>query len=171
MDNEKIQNLINECKQIEEDSLYTAEVHYIIGHKQKVKAFWFKFIPVLITLGTSLALLSGAPNWVTWITFFSALITITNILLEPEKESKNHFIAAQNFTILKHEARSLYETFKDFMDEKDFYYEVRRIRDKYNLCAKLTPPTDDENAWEKARQNIKKGYHIPDFKQRSNKET
>jgi hypothetical protein len=170
MDNERIQNLIDKCKQIEEDSLYTAEVHYIIGHKQKVKAFWFKFIPGLITLGTSFALLVGVPNWVTWITFFSAFITIANILLEPEKESKNHFIAAQNFTTLKHEARSLYEAFKDFIDEKDFYHEVRKLRDKYNLYARLTPPTDDEDAWEKARQNIKKGYHIPDFKQTSDKE-
>jgi hypothetical protein len=170
MNNEKIQNLINECKQIEEDSLYTAEVHYIIGHKQKVKAFWFKFIPVLITLGTSFALLVGAaPNWVAWITFFSALITVINILLEPEKESKNHFIAAQNFTTLKHEARSLYEAFKDFMDEKDFYHEVRKLRDKYNLYARLTPPTDDEDAWGKARERIKKGYHIADFRQKENK--
>jgi hypothetical protein len=170
MDNEKIQNLINECKQIEEDSLYTAEVHYIIGHKQKVRASWLKFIPALITIGTCFALLIGAPNWVTWITLFSALSAVINILLEPEKEAKNHFTAAQNFTILKHEARSLYETFIDFMDEKDFYHEVRKIRDKYNLYVSLTPPTDDEKAWEKARQNIKKGYHIPDFKQKGSNE-
>ncbi len=168
MDN-KIQNLINECKQIEEDSLYTAEVHYIIGHKQKVKAFWFKFIPLLITLGTSFALLVGAPNWVTWITFFTALITINNILSEPEKESKNHFIAAQNFTTLKHEARSLYEAFKDFMDEKDFYHEVRKLRDKYNLYARLTPPTDDEDAWKQARERIREGYHRADFRKKENK--
>ena len=166
MNTERVQNLINECKQIEEDSLYTAEVHYIIGHKQKVKAFWFKFIPALITISSSFGLLIGAPNWVAWITFFSALITITNILLKPEEEATNHFTAAKNFTALKHEARSLYEAFKDFIDENTFYHEVKRLREKYNIYATSTPPADDEKAWEKARENIEKGYHIADFRQK-----
>jgi len=164
MEEQKIQNLINECKQIEEDSLYTAEVHYVIGHKQKVRAFWFKLIPALITVLSSLALLMGAPNWITWITLVSALITITNILLKPEEEATNHFTAAKNFTALKHEARSLYEAFKDFIDENTFYHEVKRLREKYNIYVKSTPPTDDEKSWEKARENIKKGYHVADFR-------
>lgn len=165
MNEQKIQNLINECKQIEEDSLYTAEVHYIIGSKLKRKSFWFKFIPALITVISVLFILIGAPDWIAWITLFGSVITIANMLLEPEKESKNHFSAAQNFTVLKHEARSLYESFKDFIDEKDLYHEVRRLRDKYNLYVQVTPPTDDEKAWEKARKNIKSGYHLADFRQ------
>lgn len=161
----KEQNLIRECKQMEEDSLYTAEVHYIIGHKLRVNSFWLKFIPAFITAITALFLLVGAPDWLEWITLFSGLITIINILLEPEKESRNHFSAAQNFTVLKHEARSLYETFKDFIDEKEFYHEVKRLREKYNLFARLTPPTDDEKAWKKARKNIKEGRHKANFRE------
>lgn len=165
MNDPRLQNLINECKQIEEDSLYTAETHYIIGHKLSVKTFWFKFIPALITIVSAFSLLIGAADWVSWITLFSGLITIINILLEPEKESKSHFSAAQNFTVLKHEARSLYETFKDFIDKKDFYHEVKRLREKYNLFSRLTPPTDDEKAWKQARKNIKEGRHKADFKE------
>jgi len=165
MDAQKEQNLTKECKQIEEDSMYTAEVHYLIGHKLKKKAFWLKFVPASITILAAFALLIGAPDFVAWITLFGALITITNILLEPEKESRNHFSAAQNFTVLKHEARSLYETFKDFLDERDLYREVRRLRDRYNLFAKVTPPTDDEKAWNQARENIKKGRHKADFRE------
>ncbi|MDD5639109.1 MAG: SLATT domain-containing protein [Candidatus Pacebacteria bacterium] len=164
MEKKKNQNLINECKQVEEDSLYTAEIHYIIGHKLSLKAFLFKFIPALITVISVSSLLIGAPNWVNLITLFSGLITIINILLEPEKESKNHFSAAQNFTVLKHEARSLHETFKNFIDNKDFYHEVRRLRDKYNILVKMTPPTDDEKAWKIARENIKSGRHGADFR-------
>ena len=170
MDNEKIQNLIRECKQIEEDSLYNAEVHYLIGHKLKGKAISFKFIPALIAVISAFLLLGGAPNWLNWITLFGALVTIISLLLEPEKEANNHFLAAQNFTVLKHEARSLYETFKDFIEEKDFYYEEKRLREKYNLFAKLTPPTDDEKVWNQARENIKGGRHKADFRERKYKE-
>jgi len=165
MDAQKEQNLIRECKQIEEDSMYTAEVHYIIGHKQKMKAFWFKIIPAVITVISAFSLLIGAPSYVTWITLFGALITVVSILLEPEKESRNHFSAAQNFTVLKHEARSLHEAFKDFLDEKDLYRNVRMLRDRYNLFAKVTPPTDNEKAWNQARENIKKGRHRADFRE------
>jgi hypothetical protein len=103
--------------------------------------------------------------YITWITLFGALITIISILLEPEKESRSHFLAAQDFTVLKHEARSLHETFKDFLDERDLYREVRRLRDRYNLFAKVTPPTDDEKAWNQARENIKAGRHKADFRE------
>lgn len=167
MDNTKIQNLINECKQIEEDSIYTAEAHYLISRKLKKKAFRYKFIPASITVGAASALLIGAPNWVSWITLLGGLTTIINILMEPERESKNHLLAAQNFTCLKHEARSLYEAFKDFLDEKDFYHEVRRLREKYNLFVKMTPSTDDEEAWNQARENIKSGRHKADFRERT----
>lgn len=164
MNDQKLQNLINECKQIEDDSLYTAEVHYIIGHKLKGKAIRFKFIPALIAVIAAFFLLVGAPRWVSWITLVGVLVNIISLLLEPEKEANNHFSAAQNFTVLKHEARSLYEVFKDFIDEKGFYHEVKMLREKYNLFAKLTPPTDDEKAWNQARENIKSGRHKADFR-------
>ena len=165
MENSKEKNLIKECKQIEEDSLYTAEVHHIIYHRLIVKAFWFKLIPPLITVLSALSLLIGAPNWVSWITMFSGLITITSVFLEPEKKAKEHLFAARNFTVLKHEARSLHETFKDFLDTKSFFQEVKRLREKYNLLVTTTPPTDDEKAWEKARQRIKSGVHKADFRE------
>jgi hypothetical protein len=139
-------------------------VHYIIGHKLKGKAIRFKFIPALIAVIAAFLLLVGAPSWLSWITLVGTLVTIISLLLEPEKEANNHFSAAQNFTALKHEARSLYEVFKDFIDEKDFYHEVKMLREKYNLFAKLTPPTDDEKAWNQARENIKSARHKADFR-------
>lgn len=165
MEEAKIKSLITECKQIEEDSLYTAEVHYLISHKLGVRAFWFKLTPALITTLSAFSLLVGAPNWVSWITMFSGITTIVNTFLEPEKKAKDHLFAAKNFTVLKHEARSLYETFKEFIDIGTFYQEVKRLREKYNLLVTMTPPTDDEKAWEKARQRIKSGVHKADFRE------
>lgn len=165
MKDKKNKNLIKECQQIEEDSLYTAEVHYIIGDKMEQEASRLKLTPPAITILSASALLLGVPNWVTWITLFSALVTITNLLLEPDRKSKSHFEAAKNFTALRHETRSLYETFKDFLSTDQFYAEVKRLREKYNLFAQLTPPTNDKEAWEEARENIKKGIHKADFRE------
>jgi len=164
MDNTKIESLITECKRIQEDSTYTAEVHHIIAHKLSKKAYWYKLIPVSITVLSAFALLFGAPNWVSWITLLSGTITILNVFIEPEKKSRDHLFAAKNFTSLKHEARSLHESFKGFMSESEFYYSVKLLRDKYNLVVQCTPLTDDEKAWEKARERIKKGVHESDFK-------
>ena len=49
--------------------------------------------------------------------------------------------------------------------EKDFYYEVKRMREKYNWLVQTTPPTD-EKSFEKARERIKKGIHKPNFKEK-----
>jgi len=162
--NQKIENLVNECRRIEEDSTYTAEAHYLFAASLSKKFFWFKFIPVIITGVSALALLLGSPNWVSWITLISSIIAITNIILEPESKAREHEFAAKSFTVLKHDARSLYESFKDFIDEKNFYYEVKRMREKYNWLVQTTPPTD-EKSFEKARENIKKGIHKPNFKE------
>jgi len=164
---QKIENLVNECRRIEEDSTYTAEAHYLFAASLSKKSFWFKFIPVIITGISALALLLGSPNWVSWITLISSIIAITNIILEPENKARQHEFAAKSFTVLKHDARSLYESFKDFMDEKDFYYEVKRIREKYNWLVQTTPPTD-EKSFEKARKRIRKGIHKPNFKKGHN---
>ena len=161
--NEKMKNLINECKRIEEDSMYNAETHYLIAAKLTKQAFWFKFIPVTITGISALALLLGSPPWVSWFTLTFSIISIANIFLEPERKAREHEFAAKSFTALKHDARSLYESFKDFIDEEDFYYEVKRIREKYNWLVQTTPSTD-EKSFEKARERIKKGFHKPDFK-------
>jgi len=163
--NKELHNLINECKHIEEDSMYTAEVHYLISSKLFKKAFWFKFIPVIITVLSALALLLGSPKWVSWITLISAIIAMANMLLESESKAREHEFAAKNYTVLKHEARSLYESFKDFINENEFYHEVKRMREKYNWLVQTTPPTNDEKCWEKARERIKEGVHKPDFKE------
>ncbi len=166
----KVQNLIDECKRIEEDSTYTAEVHHLIVHKLSKRAFWYKLIPAGVTVLSALVLLFGAPIWTSWITLLSGLITIINILMEPEKKAKEHLFAAKNFTVLKHEARSLYETFRNFIGENDFYHETKRLREKYNWLVQITPSTDDKKCWEEARKRIKEGVHKPDFKTNKNKE-
>ncbi len=164
MNSPKREGLITECKQIQEDSTYTAEIHHIIAHKLSSKAFWCKLIPATITILSVLALIIGFPHWLAWITLLSAAVTMLNVFMESERTAREHVFAAKNFTVLKHEARSLHETYKDFIDENKFYQSVKRLREKYNMLVQFTPPTDDDKAWEKARQRIKMGVHEADFR-------
>lgn len=164
MGNAKVDSLITECKQIQEDSTYTAETHHIIAHKLSRRALRYKLIPASITVLSAFALLLGSPNWVSWITLLSGIVIMLNVFIEPEKKAKEYLFAAKNFTALKHEARSLHESFKDFMNENEFYHNVKRLREKYDLLVQFTHPTDDEEAWEKARERIKKGVHKADFR-------
>jgi hypothetical protein len=92
--NNKLEPLITECKQIEEDSRYNAEVHYTIESMLSRKAFWYRIIPASITVAGAFLTLVGLPNWVTWVTLISGIVTIANILLEPAKKQKIIFLLA-----------------------------------------------------------------------------
>ncbi len=164
MNDTKIECLITECKQIEEDSTYTAEVHYNIYRKKSLKAKWLNSVSPVITLISGIILIIGVANWVAWITIFSALMTGLNIILDPEKEAREHIFAAKNYTCLKHNARSLYECYKDFLNEDEFYNDVKRLREQYNLLVQYTPATGDKKAWEEPNKRIKAGVHKADFR-------
>jgi len=156
--------LVNECKQIQEDSTYTAEAHHLIAAGLSVKAFRCKFYPALFALASALALILGVKDWVAWITVISGTVVLYNVFVEPEKKAQQHVFAAKQFTVLKHEARSLHESFKEFMAEMEFYHGVRVIREKYNLLVQFSPPTDDKRVWDEARRKIKAGIHKPSYR-------
>ncbi|MDP8230044.1 MAG: SLATT domain-containing protein [Candidatus Gorgyraea atricola] len=164
--NEKTEPLINECKQIEADSMYTAETHHIIAGKASSKSFYFRLIPAIITVAGAYCLLQGANNWVAWITLLAGILTIFNVFAEFDYKAREHLFAAKKFTVLKHNSRVLYESFRHFIEEKEFYHEVRLLRDRYNMLVESTPATDDEEAFNKARDRIKKGVHKADFRKK-----
>lgn len=162
MDN--INSLITECKKIEEDCLYTAEVHYMISSKFKKQAFWNQFIPIFITILSIIALLNGYPDWLKWITLLSSIVTMINLLNEPDKKSKEHLFAGKFFTVLKHEARTAHECYKDYSTVEEFLFETKKMRDRYNTLVYFTPMTDNEKAWKKAQERIKSGVHQSNVK-------
>jgi hypothetical protein len=161
-----VKKLINECQRIEEDSLYTGEAHHIIGNDLMNQTWWLKIIPASITVLSAFAVLGNYHKDIfQWFTLITGFLTMYNVITEPERKSQQHISAGKNFVVLKHEARSLRESFKDFMDTKEFYHAVRRLREKYNLLVQYIPPTN-EKAFEKARKRIKKGIHYPDYKEK-----
>lgn len=156
--------LIKECMQIEDDSLYTAETHYIIAGKAARTGFWMKLIPAIAAAGSGTAVLSGAPDWVAWFAVISGVAFALQSILNPDKKHDEHSQAGKFYTALKHESRAMYKTFYKEMDHDSFSMMVRILRERYNMIAKLTPQTTIK-AFEEGRKRIKAGRHIPDFEE------
>ena len=161
---EDSEHLITECRQIEGDCEYTAETHYGIAADADKVSFWVKFLPAAAAAAIGVALLSGAPDWVAWFSVISGVAFAVQSILNPDKKREEHSQAGKFYTSLKHESRSLYQTFYKEMDRNSFSIMVRLLRERYNMIAKLTPQTTVKN-FEKSRLRIKAGRHKPDFEE------
>lgn len=164
-ENDNSDNLIDECKQIEDDCLYTAETHYIIANDAGKVNFWVKLIPAIAAAVSGVVLLSGAPNWIAWFSVIAGVAFALQSIMNPDKKMEEHSQAGKAYTILKHESRALYRTFYKEMDRGSFLTDVKILRERYNMIAKMTPQTTTK-AFEKSKQRIKAGRHIPDFKEK-----
>ena len=165
----EIETLVTECRQIQDDSTYTAETHHIIGCALSKRAFGMKLIPALITVAAAFILLmgwsggAGKPNWAAWVTLVSGVVTTLSVIMEPEKLARTHLFAAKAFTVLKHDARVAHESFRHFMSETEFFNNVKLLRERYNLLVQSSPATDTK-AFEEACRRIKAGVHEADFR-------
>ena len=159
-----INHLIDECRQIEDDCLYTAEAHYIIADVAGKVSFWVKLIPAFAAAASGAALLSGLPNWIAWFSVIAGVAFALQSIMNPDKKKDEHSQAGKSYTALKHESRSLYQTFYKEMDRASFSTTVKILRERYNMIAKMTPQTTVK-AFEEGRKRIKAGRHTPDFKE------
>jgi hypothetical protein len=157
-------NLISECRRIEEDCLYTAETHYILAAGAGRVSFWVKLIPAVAAAISGIALLSGAPNWVAWFSVIAGVAFALQSIMNPDRKNEEYSQAAKSYTALKHESRSLYQTSHKEMDRNSFSIMVRILRERYNMLAKMTPQTTVK-AFEKGRKRIKAGRHTPGFEE------
>ncbi len=163
------ETLVTECKQIQDDSTYTAEAHHIMGCVLSRRALWMKLIPALITVASAFVLLmgwsggEGKLNWAAWVTLVSGVVTTLSVIMEPEKLARSHLFAAKAFTVLKHDARVAHESFRHFMSETEFFNSVKLLRERYNLLVQSSPATGTK-AFEEASRRIKAGAHEADFR-------
>jgi len=164
--NDDRKKLIEECKRIEEDSLYTAETHFLIAQKLTRKNMIIKYIPIVVSFVSQVVLVYAIINKLDLIyqllslliSVGSTAVSFFNLLNDTDKKIKEHESAGKMFTALKHEARGLYQTFEPFLDEQAFLREVYALREKYNLLVKSTPITDNKS-YEEARCRIRSENH------------
>ncbi len=162
MAEQKDEHLIKECMRIEDDSLYTAEAHYILASREKKISLWVKIFPAVVAAASGILVLRKYPNWVAWLAVVSGVVFALQSILDPDRKANDHSTAGKEYTALKHEARALYQTFSKEMDKSDFAAAVRVLREKYNSLVKHSPQTT-EKAFEKGRKRINSGRHTPDF--------
>lgn len=162
-------HLITECKTVAENSLYNAQAHYevadIVKRRVQRKARWLVIVPSAVAGIAGVLTAVGLP---VWIGAFSAvggfLASVYSAFGESESPIK-HCLAANQWTSLRHEARALSETYFKELPHEQFLAEVRRIDDRYTtLCQALE--TTDKEAFERARERVKSGIFVPDFREK-----
>ena len=158
----KREPFLQECEQIKQNCEYTAEAHHIIANDSKNTANLFQILPAVIAAVFGVLAASNVlSNWAIWLSAFSAGISVVGNILNPLKDSYDHQNAAKHFTVLKHDARALYESFGQVMDDKSFVLAVQKLHDRYNDLVSVVPPTTEE-AFKKAREKIKSEVHQSD---------
>lgn len=153
--NNKIEQLNIECKTIENNARYTATAHHIVANSSKRLSFWLESAPAVVASASGLLVVGGVvPVWWGWLTVVSSVITATTSIIGPQKNYYENLNAAKSFTIIKHKARSLRESFSSFLSEVEYVKEVKNLNESYNQLILLTPPTQ-EKAYKRASEKIK----------------
>ncbi len=160
----EIQHLLGECKTIEENSLYTAQTHYIIADREGWKRWSFLAIPAFLSGIAGAVVACGLPPWIGVIGAIFGGVGGVAASLGVDRDAGQHTNAGNIMTSLRHEARQIHEVFSKELSHSELTAEVRRLADKYNNLRLALPCTDD-SAFEKAREKIRKGRFIPDFKE------
>lgn len=158
-------NLVQECQTVAENSLYNAQAHYLLADSKEMKVRWMLLIvPSAVAGFCGLLTAIGAPAWLGAFSAIGGFFVTVASALGVDKEPTAHRNAACQWTALRHDARSLQETYFRELPREQFLAEVRRIDDRYTALNQALPPTDAK-AFEAARQQIQSGRHKPDFKQ------
>ena len=155
-------NLVNECKTMEENCLYTATAHHIIEGEMARKARLYKYVPAAVSALGGGAILVELGTAFAWFPIIAGLATAMATALDVDKRTIEHKGAAKEYTILRHKARAAYQTFAYEMTREEFVQVVKELCECYNELTK-THPSTTEKAFNEAREKIKKGDYESDF--------
>lgn len=146
-----IQHLINECKIVEENCLYTSQAHFVMADKAEFQARLFLILPSCIGAISGILTAIGFPTWIGSFAAVSGLITGLASAFGVDKKAGSHKQAGNVLTALRHEARALHESYWREIPHEQFVAEVRRINDKYNSLIQILETTDND-AFEEGRK-------------------
>jgi hypothetical protein len=121
------------------------------------------FLPSLIAVITGSISAFGGPDVWSGVAAIAAGVAGLATALGVDRDAISHMAAGNLMTSLRHEARSLHESFWKEMRRDQLFAELKRINDKYQNIRLALEPTDNK-AFEKARKRIKEGFFEPDFR-------
>lgn len=155
--------LVEECKRIAEDSLYTAQAHFETARLADIRQRWPLLIVPSVIAAVASILVAVGPADLKWLSAIAAAASLTATVaayLRVDEKVANQIQAGNAFTILRHEARLLSEI-ADSLENDDFKGRLERLADRYASLAQATPPTDNK-AFEIARARVKAGIFTRD---------
>jgi hypothetical protein len=164
MNSNEIKHLIDECKTIDENCLYTAQTHFEMARAAQWKVHWLVSVPSLLAVIAGFYSAMNDAGWAGAIAAAAAGLAGLASVLGIEKDVVTHKSAGNLMTSLRHDARVLHECYWQEMTREQFYIEIRRLNDRYRIARLALEPTDNA-AFEKARKRIKQGYFKPDFQE------
>lgn len=178
MTEELRKRLTQECKNVAENSLYTAQAHFEVAASRDAQRFWCIVMPALLVVGGILAsLLEKQIAFVGQykividvVTALAAMTTALSVFMGLDRQCASHNAAANLFTLLRHDARSLHETFAQTLSNEEFARRVQELMHRYGYLCQATEPTD-KSSFEKARKSIKGGIHEMDHQQQQTSKT
>lgn len=108
------------CNKISEDSLYTAQAHFLCAKKWHKKSFCLVVLPSFMSAMAGFVVAMGGPTWVAVISALGGLVPAVASWVGVERDSIRHEHAGKLFTSLRHEAKVLNETLKDTISSQEF---------------------------------------------------
>lgn len=161
-----IANLLHECQTVAENSLTNAQAHYILADSKERQGRWLLIAPSILAGLCGLLTAVGLASWLGAVSAAGGLVAGVAAALGIDKQPTAHRNAASQWTALRHEARSLHQTFFRELPREQFLAEVRRIDDRYNsLCQAL--PVTDKKSFEAAQKLVNTGAFEAGFKGRA----
>lgn len=162
--------LIKECKTIAENSLYTAQAHFEVANEKENWRKRLLTIPAVVAATGAIAAVAfslsdtfaGAKLFIDGLVAVSASVSAVASFLNFDKQVGNHYQAAKSYTLLRHDANSLEQTFSKVLTDDEFKQKVESLRDRYSTLVQATDATD-EKAFSKARENIQSGRFEMDY--------
>lgn len=161
-DEREIAHLLEECRTVAENCLYTAQSHFEAVNPTRWRARLLLVIPAVVAAASGFLTAIGLPKWIGAFGAVAGLVVAVASILGVDREPAYHQQAGNLLTALRHEARALAETYWRELTRDQIFAEVRRINDRYNCLVQALECTDSK-AFDRARKRIKAGRFEMDF--------
>lgn len=160
---EDAKHLLEACRVLEENSLYTAQAHFEMGARAEVARNMLLIVPAVFSAAAGALVAMGYSPMLGVAGALAGMLSAVASVLGVDKPPMQHRQAANLFTALRHEARSLRETFWCEMPRAALVAEVKRLEERYAVLAQTSEPTDDK-AFNAARNKIRTKLFEMDFR-------
>jgi hypothetical protein len=158
-----VDTLVQECKRISEDSLYTAQAHFETARLADLRERWVMLIvPSFIAAVSSILVAVGPAEW-KWLAAVAAAASLVATVagyLRVDERATLQTQAGNAFTILRHQARLLAEL-ANTLELNDLHGRITRLTERYEDLVRATPSTDNR-AFNIARNRVKQGIFLRD---------